>query len=340
MAHYVKNKSLQFIFTKIYFLIVVIVLQPGNYSYGQVATKSNVNDIRSSSIFILKNENDIRDEKESRKLLNNPKKLDDYNQSIRTVSELNEDFTRAVKAVWTFSKMDTTARYTKDVDEKSKEAYAVYFKIIKVQIVEEQAGFSKPGVQRTVEVDPPYINVVLGKFRNGKEKEVYADIGIPVTSKFPDFYHAVSLIQNHLEAVEEGRWKKLACLGCVPDLYRVLADKNSNQLSKLTLLVDKKYLTGNVTENNFSKFYPYKFKIVETKDIDSMLVNKEKGCAYLAPTIILNELVTMPLWNIFHVLRTEDGELIGYDKGVLTGRKTTEILLTDQAIVKIVSMKE
>lgn len=316
---------------KVFFFSSIIILVL-NYStaYSQSASKKDVNNIKSSTIQLLKNDDDQADEKQLNKLRNKSEKLAEYNDGVVMVKRMNADFERAVKASWTFSKLEATSIYTNKIKEEKATAYAIYFKVVRVQIIDERIG----RVERTV--DPPYISVFIGMFKNGKEKEIYADIGIPITSKFSDFFHAVSTLQNYFAAKESGTWKNLSCFGCVPDMYKTLADKNANQLSSVTLLIDKKYLTEEVSESNVATIYPHPYKVATTDEIESFIINKEKGYAFLAPCMISGELTSMPLSHVFHIINIAEGKLIGFDKGTLTKPKTKEVPLTEPALKAIV----
>jgi hypothetical protein len=316
---------------KIIFLSVLALTLFSIFTNGQVASKKDLSGIKSSTLIILKNDNDKADEKQLEKLKNKPDKLAEYEKAIKSAKEMNDNFVTAVQSSWHLSKLDTNCSYFGQIDPSTKSAYALYFKIMKVEIIDERTQ----AVKRTI--DPPYIGVFVGMFRNGKEKEVYADIGIPINSQFPDFFHALTVLQQYFTSLENGSWKKLACIGCIPDLYRVLADKKNETLSKINLLIDQKYLSEKLTETTVRKIYPFPFKIITTEEIERTIKNNEKGYAFLAPTIIPNELISMPLWNSFHVIDISESKLIGFDKGSLTSPNTKEIPLTEAALKNIAS---
>lgn len=311
--------------------LFAIACMSATSTFGQAASKNDIEEILSSKIRVLRNIQELPDQKIMGKLKGKHdllKKHIDYTNAIR---QLNDTFIKTFTDVWKFSKYDTTLSYFNSWGKTNPSGLVAYLDFGDFGGKDETTG---------VWGEPRFLYVVIAEYKNGKHKKSFGSMGIPISPTYIDFFHAITFIQNHFEAVNEGKWKSLTCFLCIPDFFRPLQTKDVN-LADFTLLVDRKYLDKELTADNFKNYYPYKFEISYTDEIRSAIIANDKRFIFMAPSFVLEDRATgkevdsYTIWYVFHVMTTS-GSLVSYDLGARVKKMKLDCILKEEALKNFV----
>lgn len=116
-----------------------------------------------------------------------------------------------------------------------------------------------------------YHNIAYETDRTTKEKDRKEKHIFDMDKK--EILFAIDFIQNHINARIEGK-NRLT--------FAYEAIENSGKLSSKTLLIASDQMDKKLTEQDVQENYPYKFKIVDAKDIESAYLSRNKDFAFVA----------------------------------------------------------
>ncbi|WP_338792644.1 hypothetical protein [Bernardetia sp. MNP-M8] len=256
-----KNKLLVFTTTIILFLFCGM-----SSSFAQFGAKNSPEDIaelkkRPLLVGIAKEDPKLIARYKKKK---DKSKLEDYKKDIR---EYNENIKAAVDKFWTFNKkVEYKSHQEIETLRKAKKLsrYAILEHDVVSQYIDQFSTF------RTKIGEKSVLGIMLGK---GKKSKYVTSVIMPnIIASKEDFAYGILYIQNSLENFEEGKKGK--------EIRQEIKD-NSEQLSKLTLLIDKEQLSKKTNEAKIRSVYPYKFEIVSRERINEAIWNREEGVCYV-----------------------------------------------------------
>ncbi|WP_375561606.1 hypothetical protein ACE193_03380 [Bernardetia sp. OM2101] len=255
-------KSKLFVFSA----IILFLFCGVSSSFAQLGAKNNPEDIAMLKKRVLL----VGIAKEDPKLIAKYKKkkdkskLEDYRKDIK---EYNENIKAAVDKFWTFN-AKVEYKSHQEIASLRKAKKLSKYAILEHDIVTQYVG--QFNTFRTKVGEKSVLGIMLGKGK--KSKYVTSAIMPNIIASKEDFAYAILYIQNSLENFKEGKKGKE---------MRQEIKSNSEQLSKLTLLIDKEQLSKKTTEAKIRSVYPYKFEIVSRDRINEAIWNREEGVCYI-----------------------------------------------------------
>lgn len=236
------------------------------------------------------------DEKVLKKIAKHPKRgtVEDYKADLKT---LNENMKMAVEKFWPYKKNDIQYKTFAEIDALRKtktKGYAVLgcFSVMPTKFTSSGAGYIfNKGLHWEKDIKQDFED------RNDYDMmftvlmvDVIEDFGgrivpvsyVPLYDVFPtkaSIVFGIKSIENYftqrIRIKKEGAKKRDEA----KEQEELIAARTP-KIAEKTLLIRSEWLDKELTEENFAKYYPYKFKICDHDFMDDVVMNQDANYAY------------------------------------------------------------
>ena len=277
----------------IYGLTIIFLLSAttGFSQYFRLGKLNEVKEVKQRPLILMLEE---EDPKVINKLSKKPTELEAYKNEIKRI---NDQFPSLVSKFWTFNSVPIVkerSEVEKLKNEKNKTYSVLAINRVKV------TSWAKDGLYR-YEIDSKVIATIYIDLIENLDKgdPVYYQNLPNVYPSNGDMVLGIQMMQNFLQARLDGKKRNE-----ISDE----ADENKSLLSSKTLLIDKNDLKNGLTMAQIKEAYPFPFKVVEYKDIETAILERDKSFAVVQ---IIPLTVGVPA-NAHIVMSAEDGKSLAY----------------------------